>query len=496
MLSKGSDVISISLSDDLLKIVQLKGAGSSAKVGNVVSRSVSGVSADDLPKLIQSALSGFNTKKSEVVSVIPSSMVSTKKIEIPSVNPEEIKSIVNLQAGRHTPFSRDEIQIGYINIGVYKENYTKVLLVIANRKELKVQLDAFAKAGLKVKRVLFAPEGITSLYSSTLKLAKEPAPAGIIDIGNNSTDFIITFNGLAITTRNIPIGRTQISSEGESALSRLVEELAKTLESYQGEDSDQPPAQYFLTNDDDQNKLVQAALGEKLNWQVQIASYVDHIKASGGVLKQIAADAAGASFLDVIAAGSACRGAQVDLIPDEFQLQKSIEDQGKEVFRMAIQGFVLLVLVGLTLGLKIYFQTNFLTKLQSDYQENRKKVEHLENISNTSRIVQNYLSSRMISLDTINELYKSIPDEIYLTSLLMDEEGNVSIQGISDIASLVFNLGTSLKESEYFKSVNIKSTTAKKDRGKDVSAFEITLKLQSAADDEAAAAAEAEAKKE
>ena len=61
----------------------------------------------------------------------------------------------------------------------------------------------------------------------------------------------------------------------------------------------------------------------------------------------------------------------------------------------------------------------------------------------------------------------------------MDEEGNVSIQGISEVASIVFNLGTSLKDSDFFQSVNIKSTTSKKDRGKDVSAFEITLKIKS-----------------
>ena len=83
----------------------------------------------------------------------------------------------------------------------------------------------------------------------------------------------------------------------------------------------------------------------------------------------------------------------------------------------------------------------------------------------------------MDSLDTIYELYNRIPDEVYLTSIDMDELGNVSIQGVSDVASIVFNLGTSLKESAFFKSVDIKSTTSKKDRGKDVSAFEITLTI-------------------
>ena len=90
----------------------------------------------------------------------------------------------------------------------------------------------------------------------------------------------------------------------------------------------------------------------------------------------------------------------------------------------------------------------------------------------------------MVSLDAIKELYYNIPDNIYLTNIFMDEDGSLSIQGISEIASLVFNLGTTLKESELFTSVEIKSTTSKKDRGKDVSAFEITLKLKSFTDDE------------
>ena len=123
MSNKSGDYICISLGDEVLKITQIKGTSKSCKILNVVSKDVKGISDADLPKIVQSALGGFNTKKATAVCIISPSMVATKNIEVPSINEEEIKSIVSLQAGRHTPFSRDEIQVGYINIGVYKSNH-------------------------------------------------------------------------------------------------------------------------------------------------------------------------------------------------------------------------------------------------------------------------------------------------------------------------------------------------------------------------------------
>jgi len=155
MSNKINEYICISLGDDLLKIAQVKGSLKACKVLNVFSKDIKGMSEADLPKTVQSALSSFNAKKYTAVCVVPPSMVTTKNIEVPSTNPEEIKSIVGLQAGRHTPFSRDEIQVGFVNIGVYKSNYSKILLVIANKNVLKSQLEVFEKAGIKIEKVLF-----------------------------------------------------------------------------------------------------------------------------------------------------------------------------------------------------------------------------------------------------------------------------------------------------------------------------------------------------
>ena len=486
MLKKSNESISIFLDEETLRVAHLKGTDVNAKIVKLVSQRVSGIAEAELPKVIQSALKSVNTKQADFFYIIPPSMVTTKNIEVPSVDKEEIKSIVSLQAGRHTPFSREEIQIGYINIGEYKSNYTKILLVIANKNTLKKQLAVFEKLGLKVKKVLFGPEGIASVYSEALGLKTEATPTGLIDIAEDSVEFTLAFHGSAITSRNIPIGKSQLASvqDGEESLNTLIDELSSTMDSYQSEDIEQLPSNYLITTDDDVSQKLQNALIEKLKWMVEVVPYGDYIQADKKMESAITAEFKNTSLLDVSSALLIADKAQVNLMPEELQLQKSVEEQGREVFFAGVFGFIILILVACILGTKIYFHNVFLTKLKEGYTESRKEVAELQEQSLKTKIIQNYLESRMISLDTINEIYNKIPNEIYLTALLIEENGEVSIQGVSDIASLIYNLGTDLKESELFKSVNVKSTTARKDRDKPVTAFEITLKLKNATEEE------------
>lgn len=483
MFAKSNDQICVSLSDDFVRVVEVKGAGALAKVTRVVSRDVKGLSDLDLPKVIRSAVSGFNIKSSSILSVIPASSVTTKNIEIPSTNPEEIKSIVSLQAGRHTPFAREEIQIGYINLGVFKSSYSKVLLVIAKKDILKKQMAAFDKAGLKIKKILFGSEGIANFYSQVVSVADSSKVIGIADIGSHSTDFVIALSGRSMFTRNIPVGKSHLSIEGQGAKDRLVEEIKKTVDSYQSEDIEQAPSSVVFTTDDAVTKEIEEALKSKFGWETKIASYVDNIKASGDVTKKLSSELAGASFLDLIASGLSADFLQVNLIPEEVELKKSIEDQGKEVFKMFRMAFICLVLFACILYINIYFHQEALNKLKKKYQNTHNEVVSLENRSINAMAMENFLKNRMVSLDIVNELYRNIPQEIYLTSISMNEDSTITVQGVSDVPSLIYDLVVTLKESALFKSVDITSTSSKKDRGKDVSVFDMVLKLHSAPDE-------------
>ena len=491
-----SDMISVYLGDDEIKIAQLEAAGSSWKLNNVLKRDLHDLSENDLPQVLQSLLSSINARRGRAIVVVASHQATTKNIEIPSRDPAEIKSIINLQAGRHTPYSRDEILISYVNIGVYQTNYTKVLLVIMNRNVIKKNLNILEKAGLKIDRVLFVPEGIARFYAKALGLTKEEVPVGVIDIAHHSTDFIIEFRGTVIANRSIPIGLKHLTAGTEETRDKFVSELAKSIESYQSEDIDRLPATYILSGDDVQMKELQPILKEKLNSNIKIVPYLDQVEAAQSALLKIISEYQGDSFLDVIAPATASAEVCVDLMPEEMKLQQTIEEQSRQIIRAGVLVVLILILFFAVFFTKLYFKTAVKDQLTSSYSQKRQEAEVLQDFSTKTRIIKDYLNSRMVPLELIDELYRLLPQGICLETIDLDDKGDISIRGTSESMSLVFALQTSLEGSPLFKSVETKSTTSKKERGKDMAAFEINFKLKSAKEGEIPAAEKTSPEKE
>lgn len=475
-----ADYISIYLGDEVLKVAYLGAAGSSLKLNQAAKRDIHGLLETDLPKAVQALLSSMNVRRGRAVVIVPANQATTKNIEIPSRDPLEIKSIINLQAGRHTPYSREEILISYINIGVYQTNYTKVLLVILNRNVVKRQIAILEKAGLKIDKILFAPEGIARFYSRVLDLTHQDIPVGIIDIGSQWTDFIIEFHGTVIANRSIPIGLKHLMTQGKDARDKLVVELAKSIESYQSEDIDRVPVTYILTGQETKMKELAPILKEKLQADIKIVPYLNQIGILKPLLLKMADEYNDDSFLDVIAPVVAAEETQVDLMPEEMRLQRTLEEQSRQIIKTGVLAVLILILVFAVFFDKLYFRTAFKEKLSKNYFQKRQEAEVFENLSNKTQIIKDYLNSRMAPLELINELYKILPEGIYLETLNLNDKGSISIRGISESMSLVFSLQTALEGSSFFKNVETKSTSSKQERGKEVTAFEIHFQLKNA----------------
>ena len=132
---------------------------------------------------------------------------------------------------------------------------------------------------------------------------------------------------------------------------------------------------------------------------------------------------------------------------------------------------------------KIYFKDTFLNKnLREQFAPQKEQVQKLELQMNKIKLVRGYMQDRMVALDIIHELYTITPRSIYLNNIVMDENGTVTIDGISESMSQVFSYVKSLDDSAMFKEAKTKSTSTKKDNGKDVAAFEIEFKLSSSKD--------------
>jgi len=473
MFGADKKYLTISINDGLIKIAQATSSGNLERVARASFNT--GAESDEVARSLKTLLTPFD-RKAPVICVVPASAATAKTIEVPSSDPEEIKSIINLQASRHTPYSREEVLISYINLGMNAFNNTRLLLVIVHRDIVKERITILEKSGLDADGIIFVPEAQARFYAKALNLKKDAAPAGLIDFSLNATSFIVIAKGTLLFVRNIPIGIRGIT-QGADAVAKLQDELKKSMEAFTQEDGNEAPKSYTVTAGQAVVADILPALKEGLNIEFQVSPFLAFIKGPADVRKKIQSDFSDDSFLDVIAPASIAAKYEINLMPEEMMLKKTVDRQSKEVSKSGVAAVVIMVLVGAMIMGNIYFKDTYLNKnLREQFAPQKAQVEVLQGQMNKAKLVREYIKSRMASLDIINGLYTITPDTIYLNNVAVDEDGTITIDGIADSMALVYSFVKSIDDSANFKEAKLMSTSTKKDNGKDVATFEIEFK--------------------
>lgn len=474
MILKQSRFIAVSIGAACVKIAQVTGAG---LVEKIATKACSAATAN---AALRELAAGFQLKKSGILCVMPGDVATTKHLEVPSTDTAEIESIIALQATRHTPFNKDEIITSYVKIGSPKPNFTHLLLVVVKRDAVKEKLAVMRAAGLDTTAVLFAPEGIGRFYAKALNVKKGQKVA-FLDVSMLSSNFIIMSDAAPLMARSIPVGIESVVCDA-GALTQIVAEVKASIDAFEQETASRP-IKVVVTTDHMSIDGVDKMLAESLALPVEVLAYQKIVRGVGGIKELLAKDFADESALDVIATAAVASKCGADLVPQEIKDQRTVAEKGRETLKAGILVLLTLLFVGGGLLSRVYFKDVFLKQnLVEKYADQKKEVDLLERMINKTRVLREYLQARQLPLEAVRELYRIIPDEIYLSNIVMDETGNVSVQGVSESMSRVFSVVTALEESSLFENVKTKSTVAKKERGKDVAAFEITLKLSLSSD--------------
>src|SRR3989338_2614312 len=119
----------------------------------------------DISSYISTCYSDFKIRKKSAIGVIPAPLSISKNIDMPSSDAEEIKKIVNLHAGRYTPYSREEIIIDYLSMVVEGQHYTNVLLMIIHRDVAERFLRVFEVAGITLDKMVTPLEAMAGVFN-------------------------------------------------------------------------------------------------------------------------------------------------------------------------------------------------------------------------------------------------------------------------------------------------------------------------------------------
>jgi hypothetical protein len=473
---KPNERIGIDLNGDTIKIARGIFLSGKIEIVDLFSKQTAGLSDPDIVGIISGYFKGVKTKNPLIINTIPCHMVMTKNIEVPSVDPGEIREIVNLQASRHTPYSRDEIVIDYMVTSVSEHKYTKILLIIVTRNAVKRQFDILDKAGVSLDKVLLASECFTLSMPGVLKIDTENSPMAMINIDDSLTDFTIVLKKKAIFIRSIPIGTRHFLSEKEKYEVMFLEEARKSIESYKSENIDAVPKELILTGALENIKDLALVMERVLEIPIRLVPYLNGIAIRKGALKDTQSFKV-VSFVNAIACLWASDIARVNLIPEEIKIRKAVEERGRDLVKTGSIVITALVLIFLILANKIYYKGAYLNEMKSRYQLLNNEARELEKDFNYVNLMKHYLSRRGFALKVLAELYDIVPIDMELSDIRYEAEGGFSVRGTTEQISCVFTFVEAMNKSIYFSDVKTRYTRKRKEAGKDLTDFEVTSSL-------------------
>lgn len=475
-LNKQTELVAIEIDDAYLKLAHGKRTGGKISVGKVRVHSGKPLTDEEVTSAIGQFLLDIKFKKGEIISVIPSRFGIYKNVEIPSIDKEEIKQIVDLQAGAHTPYPKNEIIIDHINVGIFHERYTKILLVIFKKDIVTKRYDLIKSAGYKAGRALLASEPEARVFFDARPAKKQGEIIAIVDLDVSFSNFTVVSGGKAIYMRSIPSGTKEMVGMSASGLQAFCEEVRKSMEAYQANNiNDAPSRIFFIGKKEITGRLAQSYKDAGLSPD---ASAFDVFSETSWFVQVKPEGPTGASVLSVVAPVVEPGKDYLDLTPEDIRIRREIKKKSQEAMKLGILAMTVLLFFCVALLSNLMLKRMYLNKLEKSYVSENSEVTKLTAVLDSMALVKNFISEKGAGLSGMAVLFKAIPPEVFLTSIDFKEGDIFTFTGTADSMSRVFSLVTELENSVMFKDVKVDFTRSRSQRGSEVADFGLTLTFE------------------
>ncbi|MFA5143629.1 MAG: pilus assembly protein PilM [Candidatus Omnitrophota bacterium] len=471
-LSLRKSVVVVEIGNDWLKIAECVPSSSGGEITKLALQKLSQVK-DDIPVAIGKIFKDLSLNGQSVILCIPRHLITVRVLELPSTDAKEISDMINLQVGRQTPYSKEEIVSAHKILYSNREGYTKVTLAIAQRNIIDVRIEALKNAGVSVGKVSVSSEGVydwfTLSYMPDIPAAKANVSETVafLDVDSNYSDFIAIRGGKMVFTKNIFLGANHLAEASESWRDKLVEELERCFKRYYIEEKNTRITKLYLSGAARNMEDVDIILTNKLDIAVEKSDTFRNIRIKDAVRRAREQDMKLVSITALI--GMAIKGADLslDLTPAEQRILKLMERKRKELTMMGVLFAFLVMALSFLLVISFYYKNTYLAQLKKRAVEASGESEEVARMRMTIDLVKRSLDTRNSSLNILREIYKVVPAEIALNSIDIDENKQLVLKGRGFTMSDVFKFVKKLEESQLFASVKASYTRSRREREND-----------------------------
>lgn len=207
------DFFALDIGSSGIRVVQLHGSGNnhalvkygSAPLDVKVALSDSPADQAKIAQVVSALVNEVGITTKNVAVGLPSGKNFVTIVDLPRMSPQELKGTIKYQADQYIPMSVDEAKIDAVILGDSPVDPEKieVLLASVSNKFSEQRLDMLESIGFNV--ISLEPETI-ALARALSPLESSANAQMIIDMGEYTTDIVVTLSGAPRLVRSIPAG--------------------------------------------------------------------------------------------------------------------------------------------------------------------------------------------------------------------------------------------------------------------------------------------------
>jgi Tfp pilus assembly PilM family ATPase/Tfp pilus assembly protein PilN len=461
-----TQVTAVELGATAIRVVELEGAGSEARVARRGAASLPPNAWNDLAAnreafvaAIQSAMASAGSAARAVVACLPRRLVTLRVAQLPAGSPEQMRGMVTFEAQQYIPFALDEVVLDYQLLSEplsgfasgEGDNLETVLIAAARRSLIADLLAIFDRAGLELLRLSVSALALAENARDALE------PTALIALEPGAMDVVVVANGRLLFTR-----ATSLSTAGrseETARARIVEEAVRSFTAYQNEFRASPLAHVHLAGASaagTEGETLQRALSEVL--EMPVTRLESRLLPPGDPELQ--------SYVTAI--GLARQGADgrhlVNLVPDERAARRAQEARRRAQIMAGVAAAVVVIAAVVWTSVSLRAQRRLRAeavtanaKLNEVNSQLEARQRNHDRLAALDAAVSAGLDRQHPVVDVLAAVNMALPKSavIWLTQFEFERGGLLTLHGNTRSASAATDLVLSLQQSGAFTDVRL-----------------------------------------
>lgn len=474
--STARKVVLVETGGEWLKIAQAEPMGGGAAITRMSLVKTSGDS-DAAAREMVAARKDFAIGTDSVVACLPRQVVNIRMLDLPSTDPAEIEDMVDLQIGKQTPYSRDEIEYDYRILGSSKPGYSRVMLVIVQRSILRSVYHVFEEAGIEVEKLSVSTEGILA-WLPAAGVVRSGENLAVVDIDSYYTDFLVVGDSGLLYSRSILMGAEPLlDGDASTGVDRFVKEIANSLEACKAENRGVVIRKVLVSGAGVHLPVVVERLAHDLGMECKAVDSTQALKKltktpslSEGVHRALSMTALTGAALDPDGLG-------FRLVPESVHLRKNLVTRAQVLTTMGMLIMAFLVTLSVIASLKLFFRYSQLRELKAQYAAMAADVLHVEERTAVLNLIRKRVGPETDALNLLGQVPPLLEGDIKLDTLDFDiQGGRFTVEGNAVSTKEIRSLVKNLEQAPLF--LDVKESSTSLDRNSKRYKFQVSGSLE------------------